>query len=124
MNDPLIRSEQRAFHRLEFPSPDCSRIGRQRREGLDRPARGLRLLITGQPLSALDEVARGQRLFRSQTAASTRDLAARIQNGEIAPHLPDGDIPAAIFHREERHLLNRYRSWAKLRPSPPLELDL
>ena len=124
MNDPLTRSEQRAFHRLEFPSPDCSRIGRQRREGLDRPVRGSCFLITGQPLPALDEVARGQRLFRSQTAASVRDLAARIQNGEIAPHLPDGDISAAILHREERDLLNRYRSWAKLRPSSPLEPDL
>lgn len=115
MTSPSAEPEKREFYRLRFPPPErpCLIVGRQEYEVLDCSARGLRFVVTQQPLPALGDLVEGRLHFRRNSHAPIRGLIIRIQNGEIALHMPDSEIPFAILRGEERYLLNHYRMWAK-----------
>ncbi|HRF62467.1 MAG TPA: PilZ domain-containing protein [Candidatus Competibacter sp.] len=115
MTAPLAESEKREFYRLKFPPPErpCLVVGRQKYQVLDCSARGLRFVITQQPTPLLGELVEGWLHFRRNAKAPIRGLVIRIQNGEIALHMPDSEIPFTILRGEERYLLNHYRMWAR-----------
>lgn len=121
MSELSNHKDQREFYRLEFPPPERPRllVGRQCYEVIDCSARGVRLRVAEQPLPSLGEVVEGHLRFRRQGQLFVRGSVIRIQNGEIALHLADRDIPIALIRGEERHMLNHYRTWAKLRLWPP-----
>ncbi|HCK81930.1 MAG TPA: PilZ domain-containing protein [Candidatus Competibacter sp.] len=126
MSAPPAGPEKREFYRLGFPPPErpLLRLGRQRHEVLDCSVRGLRFTVSQQPAPVLGTIVEGQLLFRRNAQTAVRGLVIRVQNGEIALHMPDSEIPSAILRSEERHLLSHYRTWAKLRLWPPLEPGL
>jgi hypothetical protein len=115
MTAPSAKPEKRELYRLRFPPPERPHliVGRQRYEVLDCSARGLRLIITQHPLPSLGDLVEGQLLFRRSSHVPIRGLVIRIQNGEIALHMPESEIPFTILRSEERYLLNHYRMWAK-----------
>jgi hypothetical protein len=116
MTTPPVEPEKREFFRLKFPPMErpCLVVGDRRYEVLDCSARGLRFVITQRPpTQSLGERVEGQLLFRRNSRAPIRGLIIRIQNEEIALHLPDCEIPFTILRGEERYLLNHYRLWAK-----------
>lgn len=115
MTAPAAEPEKREFYRLRFPHPErpCLIIGRQQYEVVDCSARGLRFIITQQPLPSLGDLLEGRLQFRRHSQAPIRGLVVRIQHGEIALHMPDNEIPFTILRSEERYLLNHYRRWVK-----------
>ena len=115
MTAPSATQEKRELYRLKFPNPERPYliVGRQKYEVVDCSARGLRFLVTQQSLPSLGDVVEGRLQFRRHSQAPIRGLVVRIQNGEIALHMPDSEIPFAILRSEERYLLNHYRTWVK-----------
>lgn len=115
MPESATAQEKREYYRLRFPRAErpLLAIDQQDCEVVDCSARGLRYILTRLPSPAPGDWVEGLLRFRRHPHTPVRGLVVRSQNGEIALHLPDEEIPFAILRGEERYLLAHYRRWSK-----------
>lgn len=115
MPESATAQEKREYYRLRFPHVERPHlvIGQDDCQVVDCSARGLRYILPRlpAPAPAPGDWIEGLLQFRRHPHALIRGLVVRIQDGEIALHLPDEEIPFTVLRGEERYLLAHYRRW-------------